>query len=722
MTRHLPIPLLLLIAALPTALCAQPKAGSHKAPDWLLPLPETDADPGVPTLEQVVGHSWAREIPTHAEIERYLHALAAAAPDRAKLVPYGSTYEGRSLYYLVISSPQNVKRLEEIRQNNLLLSDPRKIAAGQAASLIQKSPAVVWLAYSIHGNECSPSDAALVTAYHLLADRRPQTRRLLEGLVVIIDPLQNPDGRDRFVHGFRKNRGVFAEPNPLGTEHAEHWPGGRTNHYYFDMNRDWFLRSQRETQAKVKAYLDWQPQIYVDAHEMGRGNTYYFTPPTDPVNPFLLAKQREWLFRIGRHQAKWFDDYGFRYTTREMFDAFYPGYGSQWPTLQGGIGILWEQAGVRGLVIDRDDETQIHYHDSVRHHYVSGLATVEMAAENRESLLRDFHEAQRRAVRLGEDGPVRHYFLLEEKRPQRTARLAEVLSGNRIEVRRVAAPISLSACDVRDGQAKDRVVPAGSYHVPLNQPGGRLARVLLDRDVKMDEPFVERQLRRNALYMPDEIYDVTSWSLPLAFDVACLASEGSIEVPGEPFGAQPPSHEFPSRQPKVAYLVPGSDGALQALSAWLQAGVRVHVTDRPMKLDGKAFAPGTLVVFVHGNAEKLHETVGSAARRFGLTVHAADTGFVEEGAHLGGPHVKWVRPPKIVMPLGRPASYSAGHTWHLFDQRLAYPTTRVPARNLGRVDLDDFNVLVLPHGSYSDNYGEAGRNARAPPGRRPVGP
>jgi len=221
----------------------------------------------------------------------------------------------------------------------------------------------------------------------------------------------------------------------------------------------------------------------------------------------------------------------------------------------------------------------------------------------------------------------------------------------------------------------------------------------------MDEQFVRRQLRRNELFMSDEIYDVTAWSLPLAFGVTCLASEQSIDVPSKPYEAQPPSQVFPAQQPKVAYLVPGTDGAAEALCGWLQSGVRVHVMDRAMKLNGKEFAPGTLILFVHGNADKLHETVREAATRFGLAVYAANTGFVDEGAHLGGPYVKWVRPPKVLLPVDTPTSYRVGHTWHLFDQRLHYPTTRVVARNLSRMDLDDFNVLVLPDGSYSDKYG-----------------
>ncbi|HIQ23238.1 MAG TPA: hypothetical protein EYH34_18595, partial [Planctomycetes bacterium] len=507
-------------------------AGAAAEKPARLPLPGVDVDPDVPTLKQVLGFDWARRITTPRQIERYLHRLAKATGDRTRLVRYGKTYEGNNLYYVVISSPANIRRLDEIRAANLRLADPRQLAGEQAAAVIERSPAIVWLAYSTHGNECSPADAALLTAYHLVADRRGATRRWLERVVVIIDPLQNPDGRDRFVHSFRKNHGVFADPYPWASEHTEPWPGGRTNHYWFDMNRDWFLQSQREMQAKVKAYLDWQPQIYVDAHEMGRDRTYYFTPPTEPVLPFLLAHQREWLFRIGRHQGRWFDERGFRYTTREMFDAYYPGYGSQWPTLQGAIGILWEQAGVRGLVIARSDRTRLRYPTAVLHHYVSGLATVEVAAENRQALLRDFYEAQRRAIQLGHDGPVRHYFLLEGRTPQRARRLAEVLAANRIEVRRLSESVSVKAKDIRGGEAREVALPAGTYHVPVAQPAGRLVRTLLDREVPMGEEFVKRQLERNKQYLPDEIYDVTAWSLPLAFGVRCLATDRPVDPPG----------------------------------------------------------------------------------------------------------------------------------------------------------------------------------------------
>jgi len=704
MRRHLCFAMLL-VGGLHGTLFAQPAPKRTEGARRLLPAPDVDPDPNIPTLKQVLDFDWAEEITDHTEVQQYLYALVKAAPDRTKLVRYGTSYERRSLNYLVITSPANRKRLEEIRLDNLLLSDPRKISDREAATLVQHAPAVVWLAHSVHGNEISPTDSSLLTAYHLLADRGEKTRRWLEQLIVIIDPLQNPDGRERFLHGFTKHRGEFVDPNPLAGEHAEPWPSGRSNHYWFDMNRDWFLHSQRETQAKVKAYLDWQPQIYVDAHEMGRNATYFFMPPKHPINPFILPRQREWYTRIGRHQARRFDENGIRYTTREMFDAFYPGYGSKWPAHQGGIGILWEQASTRGLVTNRDDETRLYFSDCVRHHYVSALATVEVAAENRAALLRDFHANQRQSIQLGTDGPVRHYFLLEEDRPHRAARLAQVLVNNRIEVHRVSEPTTIRVRDIRDAVPADRVIPADSYHIPLAQPAGRLARVLLELDVPMDEPFVSRQLRRNALFLPDEIYDVTAWSLPLAFGVTCLAGEQSIDVPGTRYRSQLPSPEFPARPPKVAYLVPGTDGAIAALCHWLRSGLRVHVINRMTKLDGRTYAPGTLVLFAHHATDALHESVREAATRFGLTVYAADSGFVDEGAHLGGPHVKWVRPPQVLIVVDRPTSYRVGHTWHLFDQRMHYPTTRVAARNLGRVNLNDFNVLVLPDGSYSDKYG-----------------
>ncbi len=678
-----------------------------------LPLRQLKIDKHIPTARQLLGYDWGDRITSHAKMHKYLEKLAAAAPRRAKLVQYGSSYEERGLYYLVITSPENFERLDDIRAENLKLADPRRLDQPAARELADRAPAIVWLAASVHGNELSSTEAALVTAYHLLADERPATRNLLSHLVVVIDPLQNPDGRERFINNYREASGRFHSANPWSTEHAEPWPGGRFNHYLFDMNRDWFLHSQQETVAKVRAFLEWRPQLFVDAHEMGRNSSYFFVPPTDPVNPFILPSQVTWLEALGRNQAAWFDRYGFDYTTREIFDSFYPGYGSEWPTCQGGLGILWEQAGTRGLAVDRDDQTQLQYWETIQHHYVSAVATLEIAAARRSDLLYDFCEARRRGLQLGAEGTVRHFYLPVGRRPHRSARLAQLLIDNGVEVRELSAAASIVGTDILTGESVKRTLPAGTLEVPVNQPAGQLVRVLLDRSVDMDEAFVRRQLDRNAQHLPDEIYDVTAWSLPLAFDVPCLAASApAVAVETRPWKQTTPSGSGRLARAKVAYAVRPDDGALVALSQWLQQGLRVHVTDKSFQIGNQTFPRGTLLIKVRENGEDLLSKLQQATRQYALRIVPLDSGFVTAGAHFGGPHVKWVRPPQVLLAVGTPAATSVGHTWYLFDQVLHYPTTRVKFEHLARVDLHKFNVLVMPHGDYTTSKLDKGFGSR----------
>ncbi len=685
---------------------------AERTASGLLPLPDLQADPQIPTLQQVAGHAWGRDITSHAEIERYLRALVKAAPDRAALVPYGKTYEGRTLVYLVLASPENLARRDAIRSASLQLADPRNLTPEQARGLAADQPAVIWLAYGIHGNETSGPEAALLTAYHLLADRRPVTRKLLNDMVVLIDPLQNPDGHERFVNVYRETRGVFPDAQPLATEHTERWPSGRFNHYLFDMNRDWFLQSQRESQARAAAYLQWQPQIFVDAHEMGHEATYFFTPKAEPINPFYLPQQMESLDLLGRQLARRFDEQGFAYTTREMFDAFYPGYGSTWPTFQGGLANLWEQAGVRGLLIRRSDEQTLRLADAIAHHYVSSLTTVEFAAANSRRVVDEFCEARRRSIQLGDEGPVRDYFLPPGASPQRTAALAALLRRNGVEVRRVSQGFKTDGADIRNAKPERRSIPAGSFHVPVAQPAGRLVRVLLDHQVDLEPEFVQRQVQRNADRFPDEIYDVTAWSLPLAFGVDCLATAAATDVPSQPWDGVGQAGRVVGGRATVAYVIPDHDAALPALLAWLRKGLRVHVSDREFRLGDDECPRGTLIVRTAENPASVHAAMTQAAKDHGLRILASNTGLVSAGAQLGGPHVKWVRPPKAALLVDRPASYAAGHTWYLFDQVWRYPLTRVAGSNLSRLDLNEYNVLILPDGDYSEREG---------PGEKDVG-
>ena len=690
-------------AALVMPLAAQ-EPSPKKDPAWLLPVPELQADPQIPTLKDVVGHRWGQEISSHAEIERYLHALVKAAPDRCRLVKYGQSNQRKDLYTLIITSADNLKRIEQIREQNLALADSRVTSARRAEEIAAQAPAVVFLAYCVHGNETSPSDAALLTAYHLLADKRAETRDLLDKLVVIIDPLQNPDGRDRFVNFHRETRGRFAEDSPLAADRLERWPGGRSNHYLFDMNRDWYLQSQKETVARVAAFLRWKPQVFVDAHEMGPNSSFFFDPSTEPYNPHTLKRQKDWHMKIGRNHAEHFDRHGFAYTTREMFDGFGPQYGSTWPILHGSIAILWEQAGVRGPVIAREDQTKLYYHDGVRHHYISGVATLEAAAKNRRELLLDFHKNAADSVQLGETGPIRAFVLLEGKRPARTAALAQMLTHNGIEVRRVSAAAKVQAADTLTEKTREHAIPAGSYFIPLNQPASRLALTLLERHQEMGAAYIKRQEDRVKRGLPDEIYDSTSWSLPFAFDVSCLGLSTSASIKSEPFANGASSGKFirGDKVPRIGYLLNGDDdNVLPALCQWLRRGLRVHVFSEPTRVNGVAFPRGSLLLRVAENPNALHDDVAAAVKAHGLIVHAVNNAFVEDGASLGGPNVHWTKPPRVLLMTDRPATYAVGHTWYLFDQVWRYPVTRIAGRSLAQVDWSQFDVCILPDGDYS---------------------
>ena len=687
---------------------AQARAEDRNDPGWLLPMPEVDADPKVPTLKEQLGHGWGEDISSHSEIERYLHALAGAAPDRCRLIKYGMTIEKRALYMLVITGSKNLSRLEEIRTANLRLADPRRTTPEQAKAIAASAPAIVWIAYGVHGDEISSSDAALLTAYHLLADRRESTRLMLAKTVVIIDPAQNPDGRDRFVNFHRENRGVAPDSEPFAAERVQRWASGRFNHYLFDMNRDWFLQTQAESRARVAAYLRWQPQVTIDAHEMGPNSEYYFDPPADPILELITPKQREWFGKFGTRQGQRFDQFGFAYTTREVYDAFFPGYGSTWPTLQGSIGILWEQAGARGLIIDREDQRKLHYHDGVRHHYVSSLSTVETAAAMCKELVNDFYDYRASAIAAGRDGPVRDYVIPPGMTPARTARLAQLLVDNGIEVRRVTSATTIKAKAGLETAAREHAVPSGSYHVSTSQPAGRLARSLLDVRFDMGEAFRRRQLDRKFRRLDDEIYDLTAWSLPLAFGVNSLTIEGESRISSEPVTTPTLAAKVTGpAKAKVGYLVRAEDdAAMSALGKLLGRQFRVHVFDQPTALAGEKFAKGTLLLRTSENPEGLHEFIRRVALEHGLAVLATDTGLVEDGAGLGGVHVSWVKPPKVAMLVDRPASPYAGHTWYLFDQIWQYPLTRVPASALPNLDLTKYNVFILPDGRYQGALAE----------------
>src|SRR5690554_5921215 len=356
----------------------------HVVPNW---YNSTDYQASTPTVENVLGYAAGSRVSSPQAIHTYFKALAAAHPERIKLFNYGRTWEGRPLFYAAISSAENINQLEQLEANIRRLADPRITNEADAAKIIEQQPASVWIASSVHGNEISPADSSMVTAWHLLAHQDQATNSLLQDTIVYLDPLQNPDGRARFVSRYYATLGLEPSADRIAAEHNEPWPNGRTNHYLFDMNRDWLTLTQPETQGRVRALQRTFPLLFVDSHEMGGDSPYYFTPEAHPYNPFITQPQREALHWVGEHNANHFDANGIDYYTREVFDAFYPGYGASWPLYHGTVAMTYEVGSSRGHVFRTRDGETLTYADTIQRNFIAYMATIETAHQHRQALL-----------------------------------------------------------------------------------------------------------------------------------------------------------------------------------------------------------------------------------------------------------------------------------------------------------------------------------------------
>lgn len=679
-------------------------------------FPGAKYDPSIPTLRQVAGHDWGERITMHYEMEKYLTALQQAAGTRVKLVKYAETWEGKGLYYLIIGSPANIARLDEIRAGMQRLADPRQISATEANRIISSQPSIVWLICGVHGNEISSVDAGLLTAYHLLAAQNDDlVNNALKNSLVIIDPMQNPDGRDRFINYFRQSMGRWPSADLQSAEHNEVWPGGRTNHYLFDMNRDWFAQTQPETRGRTRAYLDWFPQVFADLHEMGTESAYYFAPPALPLNPNFTKPQLDWLNSFGRNNGKWFDRFRFDYFTRENYDSFYPGYGEGWPMFHGTIGMTYEQASARGMVARRTDETDMHYRDTVQHHFVAALSTIEHTSTNREALLRYFYDFRRTAIEEGARETVKEYIIAAGSDANRAARLAASLMASGIEVKRADGPFRNSTTrDYVSDQLQARDFPAGTFVVSLAQPAKRLAKTLLDKETLQNKEFIDEQRQRNLKRQPEEFYDVTAWSLPLLYDVPCYRAEavstGQFTVLKE---APKPSGRAPASRASLAYLIPwGTQSAGSALADLFRQNIRVHSSDKPFRINGENFPAGTLIVKIKDNPTDLHERITQLVSNHGVDVFATDSAWVDDGPNFGSANVRYLAKPQIALAYNTPTSAnSAGWTRYLIEQRYGYPVTPIRADQLRVTDLTKYNVLILPDSpaGYTSALGDGAR-------------
>lgn len=681
-------------------------ATSMAAQAQTLPIfPQSDYHPDVASVEDVLGFPLGSQISTPEQIRRYYDHLATQYPDKIKLIPYATSWGGRELYYVVISSAENLRQLDAYQENMRRLADPRELNDNQATDLIEATPASVWIANSVHGNEISPAEASMGLSYHLLADQSEKTASILDKTLVYIDPLQNPDGRARFVSRYYATVGAHPSADRISAEHNEPWPNGRTNHYLFDMNRDWLALTQPETRGRIQALLQTYPLIFVDSHEMGGDQPYYFSPEAHPYNPHITAPQREVLEWVGRNNASWFDEFGYDYFTREIFDAFYPGYGASWPLYHGSISMTYEVGSARGDHFKTQNGDILTFGSTVQQNFVAFMSTLELAAERGDELKQRFYQYRKDAIEQGSRGDIRSYIFPAERDQAGHQKLASLLNDQGIEVHRAEAAFSTCGNDYQQG----------AYVVNAAQPSYQLIRTLLDLEVPMDADFIEEQERLRANNLPDQIYDVTAWSLPLMFNLSMETCNRVPRVALNRFdegriAAGSVSHAAAS----YGFIVPWGDmNSVRFLSEALQQGLRVRSSDLAFTDDDETeYQAGSLIISRAGNPDNLNEIIQRIAVESGANVQGVDSSWMRSGPNVGSGNVQTVHAPNVAMVWGEPTNVlSAGSTRFLIEREANYPVTAILPAQLTNADLSNYQVLLMPataSGSYSQMFGEQG--------------
>lgn len=672
-----------------------------------LPIfPQSDYRNEVARVEDVLGYPLGSRISSPEQIRRYYEHLVAAHPDRIQLVPYAQSWEGRELFYVAISSADNLRQLADFEANMRHLADPRELSDNQAQDILAQTPATVWIANSVHGNEISPAEASMALAYHLLADQSEKTTGILDNTIVYLDPLQNPDGRARFVSRYYATVGLQPSTDRLSAEHNEPWPNGRTNHYLFDMNRDWLALTQPETRGRIAAVQQAFPLIFVDSHEMGGDQPYYFSPEAHPYNPHITGPQREVLEWVGRNNAGWFDDFGYDYFTGEIFDAFYPGYGASWPLYHGSIAMTYEAGSARGHGFRTREGETLTYGDTVQRNFVAFMSTVELAAERGDALKQRFYDYRKSAVEQGSQGDIRSYIFAGTRDQAGHQKLASVLSEQGIEVHQATESFRACGADYSEG----------AFIVNAAQPTYHLIRTLLDDQVPMDADFIAEQERLRANNLPDQIYDVTAWSLPLMFNLDMQTCNRAPRVALERFeGARIAPGSVDNLAAEYGFIVPWGDmSGVRFLSAALQQGLHVRTSDLAFTHDDETqYEAGSLIISRAGNPDNLNEILERIARDSGAQVQGVDSSWMRSGPNVGSSNVKTVHQPNVAMVWGEPTNVlSAGSTRFLIEQEANYPVTAIRPAQLSSADLSQYHVLLMPatgRGSYSQALGERGR-------------
>jgi hypothetical protein len=636
----------------------------------------------VQSPEQFLGYKIGTRYTPHWKVVSYFQHVAANAPKTVKLQQYGQTNEGRPLMVAFISSEENMSNLEAIRVNNLRLANLTK----DKAAPNENAPAIVWMSYNVHGNETSSSEAALMTVYALVDPSNAKTKDWLKNTVVVMDPCINPDGRDRYVNWFNSVVGVNANPRMDTREHRDPWPGGRTNHYNFDLNRDWAWQTQVESQQRMKLYNQWMPQIHVDYHEQGINEPYYFAPAAEPFHEVITQWQRDFQTTIGRNHAKYFDANGWLYFTKLRFDLFYPSYGDTYPTYNGAIGMTYEQGGgpAGGATALTEEGDTLTLLDRATHHFTTGLSTVEISSINANKLVSEFRKYFNKGVSSG-FGDYKTYVVKNTARDaDRIAALTQLLDKNGIEYGTASG--AGKGYNYFTGKEESFNVSNGDLVVSSFQPRSAMVQALFEPKSKLSDSAT---------------YDITAWSLPYAYGLQAFASRDRINTSAY----QKPAQVNNSSADAYAYVIKWESlQSAKVVADLLEKGITLRYSEVPFETGGQKFDRGSIIVMKtsnHAFGTSLWKHVADAANAANVKTYPIATGFVDAGGDLGSDLVSPFKFKNVVLLTGEGVNgNAAGEIWHFFDKQLQYPVSLVYANDISRINWQKTDVIIMPDGNY----------------------
>ena len=656
----------------------------------------------VQSFEEIAGHAVGERITKSFQINDYLRHLDAES-DRVSIFHIGTTYNNKRQYGVVLTSPENHARIDEIQRNGQLLNDPRQLSSSDAERIIEDQPAILYLGGSIHGFELSGTEGLLMLLEHYTTSDEPEVLDILKNTVMVVDPLINSDGRDAFAqHNHQRLGRVVHDDKSDWSNDFDGWESRkfRTSQYYFDLNRDWFAHTHPENRNRVALLREWRPQAGVDAHEMGPNTEFYVDPPTDPVSPVFPEYATRWFEKYGEAHARMFDAHNVEYTKGEIFNFFFPSYFTSYMSYQGAVGMLYEQGSSRGLALQRSDGTTRTLYDAAYQQYLAFRAMTGLSSERRADLLSDYYQAHVDAIEAGRRGTVR-YFIEQKGDPAMVAETVNMLMRNGIEVHRLTEDARLRNVSDREGNDLGRVtIPAGTYVIESSQPRHNFIRALLDPEIEIPAAFLEEARKRVDRGENPRFYDTTSWSIPLLYNLSAFHSGDSSRISAERIEESVqtgPDSVIP--RAAYAYLIDGAQTKALSAVPYLRAeGIRLHVLFKPTQVDGRAYESGTLVVRVDDAAEKVHQNVSELASRFGLSVDAVDSGRADAGfPPLGSVEGTRISEPKVALLTEGPLdAYSFGWAWHTLDRVFEVPHVVMMTRSVGNTPLERFNTIVMP--------------------------